>query len=69
MKKDLAAKEMTKCADVFSDICNVNLFGSEQRLRPEELELLPTEQRYRDRNGNLREHRMDVRMRHHDSQI
>ena len=41
MKKDLSTKSMLKCRDVFSDICNVNLFGEEGTLSPEQLELMP----------------------------
>ena len=67
MKKDLSTKSMLKCRDVFSDICNVNLFGEEGTLSPEQLELMPTETIYHGSDGNLREHRMDVRMKHKGS--
>lgn len=64
MKKDLTAKVMTKCRDVFSDICNVNLFGSRQVIRPEDLEVAESNIVYQDTTGMFREHRMDVRMKH-----
>lgn len=64
MKKDLATKTITKCKDVFSDICNVNLLEQELRICPEQLELIPTELTYHDAEGDLREHRMDVRMKY-----
>lgn len=64
MEKDLSTKVLTKCADVFSDICNVNLFGCREVLRPEELEEVSPELEYHGAGGKLREHHMDVRMRH-----
>lgn len=74
VKKDLATKKMTACKDVFSDICNVNLMLYESRrgecckkICPEDLKRIPTELVYRDRAGDLREHRMDVRMKHTES--
>lgn len=67
MDKDLSAKAITRCPDVFSDICNVNLFGGEQILRPEQLEPLPIDSVYKDGSGVLREHRRDVSMCHRDS--
>lgn len=64
MKRDLSTKAMTRCRDIFSDICNVNLFADERFLEPEQLELIPSDTIYHDAEGQLREHRMDVRMRH-----
>ena len=64
MKRDLTTKVMTKCKDVFSDICNVNLFGSRKVIRPEDLEVAESNVVYRDMAGVFREHRMDVRMKH-----
>lgn len=64
MKRDLSTKAMTRCRDIFSDICNVNLFADERFLEPEQLELIPSDTVYHDAEGQLREHRMDVRMRH-----
>ncbi len=64
MKRDLSTKAMTRCRDIFSDICNVNLFADERFLEPEQLELVPSDTVYHDAEGQLREHRMDVRMRH-----
>lgn len=64
MKRDLTTKVMTKCKDVFSDICNVNLFGSRKVIRPEDLEVAESNVVYQDMAGVFREHRMDVRMKH-----
>ncbi len=64
MKKDLATKVLTACPDVFSDICNVNLFGNEEFVHADELTPVPTETSYKLPNGVLRENRGDVRMRH-----
>lgn len=69
MKKDLSTKAITKCKDVFSDICNVNLFQSRKQILPEDLEPVGTEVEYRDANGELKEHRMDVRMKHRNSNV
>lgn len=63
MKKDLAAKNLLNCPDVFADIGNVNLFGGRQVVKESGLERLPQELVYRNRQGDLGEHRMDTRMK------
>lgn len=63
MRKDLTAKMLIEYPDVFADVGNVCLFQGEQVIQPESLELLPQELYYREEDGELREHRMDVRMR------
>ncbi len=69
MIKDLSTKALTKCTDVFSDICNVNLFDSEEMIQPGELLSEETSIVYRNPAGLLQEHRMDVRMRHTVSNV
>lgn len=63
MGKDLPAKNLLNCPDVFADISNVNLFDGEDLLRPEELEPLPTELTYKDNYGVMRHHYLDTRMK------
>ena len=63
MKKDLAAKSLLDCPEVFADVGNVNLFDGALVLAPKELERLPQETFYKDNYGELREHRMDTRMK------
>ena len=63
MGKDLPAKNLLNCPDVFADISNVNLFDGEDLLHPEELEPLPTELTYKDNYGVIRHHYLDTRMK------
>ena len=48
---------------MFADISNVNLYDGEQVIRPEDLELLPQEMYYKDREGKPAKVMADVRMR------
>lgn len=63
MGKDLPAKNLLNCPDVFADISNVNLFDGEDLLHPEELRPLPTELTYKDNYGVMRHHYLDTRMK------
>ena len=63
MKKDLTTKILTEYPDVFADIGNVCLFNGRKYIKPEDLELCPQEVFYKETDGQLREHRGDVRMR------
>ena len=63
MKKDTTTKRLTEYPDVFADIGNVCLFGGRKYIRPENLELCPQEVSYKESDGQLHEHRGDVRMR------
>lgn len=63
MKKDLTTKVLMEYPDVFADIGNVCLFGGRKYIRPEDLELCPQEIFYKETDGQLHEHRGDVRMR------
>ncbi len=69
MQKDKKLKIITGCLDVFSDICNVNLFEGENRIRPDALVPMKTDSVYTDRSGKEREHRRDVCMKHVDSGV
>ena len=51
MTKDLTEKNLVEAPEVFADISNVNLYDGEQVIRPEDLELLPQEVYYKDREG------------------
>lgn len=63
MKKDTITKMLIEYPDVFADIENVCLFGGKDLIKPENLELCPQEISYREADGQLHEHRGDVRMR------
>ncbi len=67
MEKDLRTKTITGCLDVFSDICNVNLFEQEEVIHADELVPVKTDSVYKDGKGKQREHRRDVCMRHTSS--
>ncbi len=64
MHKDTTTKMITGCLDVFSDICNVNLFNKEVRIHPDELVPMKSDSVYTDGKGKTREHRRDVCMKH-----
>lgn len=51
MTRDLTEKNLVEDAEVFADISNVNLYGGENVIQPEELELLPQEMIYKDGEG------------------
>lgn len=59
----MAEKNLVEIREVFADIGNVTLYDGEQRIRPEELELLPQEMTYRDADGKIAKVLGDVRMR------
>lgn len=59
----MAEKNLVEIREVFVDIGNVTLYDGEQRIRPEELELLPQEMTYRDADGKIAKVLGDVRMR------
>ena len=63
MERDLTEKNLVEDAEVFADISNVNLYGGERMIRPEDLELLPQEMIYRDSEGKPAKVMADVRMR------
>ena len=63
MTKDLTEKNLVEAPEVFADISNVNLYDGEQVIRPEDLELLPQEMYYKDREGKPAKVMADVRMR------
>ncbi len=69
MHKDATTKTITGCLDVFSDICNVNLFGKKEVIQPNELVPMKTDSVYTDAKGNQREHRRDVCMKHMESGV
>ena len=68
MGKDLPAKNLLNCPDVFADITNVNLFDGEDLLQPEELSVMPTELVYKDNYGTMRHHYLDTRMKAEEHQ-
>ena len=63
MERDLTEKNLVEDAEVFADISNVNLYGGERVIRPEDLELLPQEMIYKDSEGKPAKVMADVRMR------
>ena len=63
MTRDLTEKNLVEAPEVFADISNVNLYDGEQVIRPEDLELLPQEMYYKDREGKPAKVMADVRMR------
>ena len=63
MTRDLTEKNLVEEAEVFADISNVNLYGGRNVIQPEDLELLPQEMHYKDREGKPAKAMADVRMR------
>ncbi len=51
LKKDITTKDLLSNCDVFADIANVNLFGGEQVISPEDLMAVPLESSYKDMDG------------------
>ena len=51
LKKDITTKDLLSNCDVFADIANVNLFGGEQLISPEDLMAVPLESSYKDMDG------------------
>lgn len=64
LKKDVVTKLLEEYPDVFADIGNVNLYDGKPVILPDELEPLPSTLFFSDTNGEQRELRSDIRMRH-----
>ena len=63
MKKDITTKDLLSNNDVFADIANVNLFGGEQMILPEDLVAVPLETSYKDMDGKYHRLFRDIFMK------
>lgn len=63
LNKDITTKMLLEYPDVFADIENVCLFGGKPVIKPDDLELCPQEIVYKETDGQIHEHRGDIRMR------